>query len=394
MKQYDAIIIGAGPIGCYTAQLVAKQFHQVALIEEHPRVGEPLQCAGLVTKRVFDITKLPQTSLVLNTIKGAIIHAPQGGLLTIGGDKTHALVIDRIGFDQALSQQACDAGTEIFLSSKATAIYKKETSISVDLTQQETKRTLTGSVLIGADGPHSVVRTLFKFPAPKEVLRGIGATVTNISLDPKYVHIYLGSNIAPGFFAWIIPTNKIGNEARIGLCCNKTALPKQCFNHLLKQPLLNNATITNHIGGTIPLGPLKRTVHDHILLVGDAAAQVKPTSGGGIYPGLVCARHCATAVNEALQDSPVNQQLLDSYHATWTKDIGKELSIGMQFRKIYQQLTEEQFDTYLQKFNDDKTRDTINTYGDIDYPSKLAFPLLKNVPSLLKFLPFLFKRSQ
>ena len=54
-------------------------------------------------------------------------------------------------------------------------------------------------------------------------------------------------------------------------------------------------------GGTIPLGPLKKTVDDHVMLVGDAAAQVKPTSGGGIYPGLLCATQCAIVAEEAVQ---------------------------------------------------------------------------------------------
>lgn len=394
MEHYDVVVVGAGPIGCSVAYQIAQQHHRVALVEEHETVGEPLQCAGLITQRVFDLLSIPQTNIIQNTIYGAHIHSPAGHILTIGGDKTHALVINRTQFDQKLSAQTCDAGTEIFLKSRTTSVQQNSTGVDLNIIHHGKTQHLNSSILIGADGPHSTIRSLFGFPQPAEILRSIGAEVTNISLDPRYVEIFLGHDIAPGFFAWVIPTNIQGTEARIGLCCDNTGSPQQCFKQFLKQPLLQETTITTRIGGAIPLGPLKKTVHSHVVLVGDAAAQVKPTSGGGIYTGLVCARHCATAVHQALQGNIVDLRALKTYHTTWTKDIGRELNLGMRFRTLYRRFTDEQFDTYLQKFNDDKTIDVINTYGDIDYPSKLAFPLLKTTPSLLKFLPLFLRKKK
>ncbi|GAH55465.1 unnamed protein product, partial [marine sediment metagenome] len=220
-----------------------------------------------------------------------------------------------------------------------------------------------------------------------------GAKAENTDLDPKYVEIFLGRTIAPGFFAWAIPTNKEGTEARVGLCIDNTSnnTLKQCFNNLLKHKSLQNITTTKRIAGTIPLGALKKTTISNVMLVGDAAAQVKPTSGGGVYPGIICAKHCASVALDALENRDFNNRVLRKYHKLWTNEIGRELSLGMKVRKIIKSLDDKKMDKYLEKINNEKSIDIICKYGDIDYPSKLAFPLLKKNPSLVKLLPSAFR---
>jgi flavin-dependent dehydrogenase len=255
---------------------------------------------------------------------------------------------------------------------------------------------MKSKLLIGADGPHSHIRRLFNFPKPRETLKGIGAELTNTTLDPRYVHIYVGQTLAPGFFAWVIPTNTSGTTARIGLCIGKNSPHhlQHYYSLLLQQPLLKDTTIIRQFGGTIPLGPLKNTVEDHLMLVGDAAAQVKPTSGGGLYPGLLCATHCSTVAEDALSTQRFDAAFLKRYHIKWTKDIGRELSLGMKFRTIFTRLTDRELNKYLEKLNKEKIIQIINTSGDIDYPSRLALPLIKAMPSLLSFAPTLLKRTK
>jgi digeranylgeranylglycerophospholipid reductase len=163
---------------------------------------------------------------------------------------------------------------------------------------------------------------------------------------------------------------------------------------LLQQPLLQGTTVMKRFGGAIPLGPLKKTVDNHVMLIGDAAAQVKPTSGGGIYPGLLCATQCAIVAEEALQKQQFDGEFLKRYHTKWIKEIGRELSLGMRFRKIFTNLTDEQLTKYLEKLNNKKTIDIINTHGDIDYPSQLALPLIRTSPSLLSLAPAMVKRTK
>jgi digeranylgeranylglycerophospholipid reductase len=395
MEKYDVAVVGGGPIGCYVAEQLASKGRQVAVFEEHHTTGEPVHCAGLVSQRVLDITKCPQDEIVQNTIYGAIIHSPAGALLTIGGEKVHALVIDRQRFDNHIAKNAQKAGATILRNHAVIAAKKQRSSLTLDIQHNEQVTLVHSQLLIGADGAHSHIRDSFGFPQPLEKLHGISAELSDARLNPKYVHIFVGSTIAPGFFAWVIPTNTHGTTARIGLCIGKhsTQPLQHYFATLLQQPLLQGTTVLKRFGGTIPLGPLKKTTADHIMLVGDAAAQVKPTSGGGIYPGLLCATSCSTIAEDALKKQCFDNEVLRRYHATWTKEIGRELFLGMRFRRIFTRLTDSHFNKYIEKLNTQKIIDTINTYGDIDYPSHLALPLLAAVPSLLSLAPALLKRN-
>ena len=108
------------------------------------------------------------------------------------------------------------------------------------------------------------------------------------------------------------------------------------------------------MGGVVPLGALKKTYTQNVLLVGDAAAQVKSTSGGGIYTGLLCASHCSKVAIDALEKDDYTSQFLKKYHKLWNADIGRELYLGMKFRKIYKNLSDKQMDKYIEKFQNPK----------------------------------------
>jgi len=396
MNDYEIIVAGGGPIGCFTAEQLALKGIKVAVVEEHNTIGEPLHCAGLVTKRVFDISKCSQIGIVQNKIYGAHIHSPDGSVLTIGGKKIHALIINRPLFDQELAQAAENAGANLLTGNKIISAKKQDHSIILSIQDNQHIKTVRCHLLIGADGSHSRIRNTFGFPKPTETIQGIGAELSDTTLDPRFVHIYVGNNIAPGFFAWAIPTNQRGTTTRIGLCIGKqsTQTLQHYFTTLLKQSLLQGTTVMKRFGGTIPLGSLKKTIDDNVMLVGDSAAQVKPTSGGGLYPGLLCATHCVIVAEEAVHKKTFDAQFLKRYHRKWTKEIGRELTLGMRFRKIFTSFTDVQLNKYLQKLNNKKTVDIINTYGDIDFPSRLALPLVKASPSLLSFAPAMLTRTK
>jgi len=392
---YDVAVIGGGPIGGYVAGEIASRGFEVAIFEQNKQIGKPLKCAGLVTSRVFDFLDIPKNLVVQNKIKGAHIHSPSGHKLIIGGDKVHALVINRPLFDRKIIKSSIRKGAEIFLENKVTSAQLHEDQIEIKTSQNNDVKC---NILIGADGPYSKTRDRFAMSQPTEILRGIGSEITDTELDPDFVEIFVGENIAPGFFAWIIPTNEHGTEARTGLCISQESIkpPSHYFSNLFKNkyssPYLKNAKITRKIGGSIPLGVLKKTHTSNVMLVGDAAAQVKPTSGGGIYTGLLCGSYCSSVVTEALQRNNFSLQFLKKYHKLWSTDIGRELYIGMKFRRIFKNLTDRQMDKYIEKFQKQKITEIISEYGDIDYPSKLVKPLLKHTPSLIKLLPSMIKK--
>ena len=386
MDEYDVLIVGGGPIGGQVACNIAKENYAVAVFEKNKEIGVPMNCAGLITPRVFDFLDISKKDVIKNMVKGANIHSPNGSILSIGDGRVHALVIDRTKFDQKIIKNSQKSGAEVFIGYKVKNIKKSKNYYEV-----ETLKNLKckGKLLIGADGPLSLVCKKLNFPKPHEYLLGVGAEVSNTDLNPDIVEIFVGNNIAPGFFAWIIPLNREGTCARIGLCSNQKTKksPKFYFDALLKNkftaPYLKNVKIEKNIGGLIPLGVLKKTYSSNVMIVGDAAAQIKPSSGGGIYPGLLCADHCANVAVDALTNNDLSYHFLKKYQKLWVKDFGRELSMGMKFRSFYKRLSDKQFNKYIEFFKKPKVIDIINNYGDIDYPSKILKPLIKKFPLIL-----------
>jgi geranylgeranyl reductase family protein len=394
MLEYDVAIVGGGPVGSFVASKIAREKFNVTVFEKNKEIGLLLNCAGLITRRVFKFLSIPKNIVIQNMIKGAHIYSPSGKILTIGGNKVYGVAIDRIKFDKEIMKNAKNNGAEFFLGNNVLSVQKNKGFVEIKTSE---KVDIRCKLVIGADGPRSTIRDRFVFPEPREFLRGIGAEVYNINIDPDFVNIFVGRDIAPGFFAWIIPTKHDGTSARIGLCIRQDAVhsPKHYFSNFLKNKqvseYLKNMRITRCMGGIIPLGVLKKTYDSNVMLVGDAAAQVKPTSGGGIYPGLLCAKHCANVALEALRSDDFSASSLKKYQKLWSRDFGNELNMGIKFRSIFKKLTDKQMDKYIEKFQNPKIIETVNKYGDIDYPSKLVKPMLKKIPTLLKLAPSVIK---
>jgi len=392
MKTHDVAIVGGGPIGGYVAGEIAQAGYDVVVFEEHKQAGAPRKCAGLVTPRTLDFFSFSTSNIIQNEIYGANIHSPSGKTLSIGGDKLHAYAIDRPRLDAAIISRAGTGGADVLFDHNVLTAQRATNGVVVTSKHKNTTKQIICNLVIGADGAHSKIRDIFHFPQPAETLIGMGAEVTNTRLDPKYVELFVGNKVAPGFFAWVIPITEDGTKARIGLCTLTTVNQsvKYYFSHLFKHrlvsPFLQKAKVTNYIAGSIPLGLLKKTVDTNVMLVGDAAAQVKPTSGGGVYTGLSCARYCSAVAVEALSKKIFTNQFLKKYQKAWVDDLGRELLWGMRFRTIFKNLTDRHLDKYFEKINDEKILEAVNEHGDIDYPSKLIMPLLKKTPSLLKLL--------
>ena len=86
------------------------------------------------------------------------------------------------------------------------------------------------------------------------------------------------------------------------------------------------------------------------MVVGDAAGQVKPTSGGGIYYGLLCADIAADTLHRALQEGDFSAGMLSRYERKWKKRLGRELKIGYWARRMFERLSDGQIDRIFDKF--------------------------------------------
>jgi geranylgeranyl reductase family protein len=380
-KSYDAVVIGGGPIGGFTAGLIAKAGFSTAIIEEHDTIGEPVQCAGLISPRCLEIVKIPGNP-VINKLSVAEIFSPSGTQLNIRSTQIQAVVIDRSDFDRRIIGAAQDNGAVLIQGERAKSIRLGD-KVRVDLGA----RSITAKLVIGADGARSAVRESMKLEGPAVLLNGLTAEISGLEIDQDRAKVFFGREVAPNFFAWIIPA---GDIARVGLCVlggGKTAYErfKDLFDKGPISTILSGGRIERYHSGLIPLGPLDRTFGSNAMLVGDAAGQVKATSGGGIYPGLVCARHCAATAVRALGEGDCSERSLASYHRNWRAEIGDELDKAMMMQRVFSSLDDSQLEDIFRMMSNPEIIETINRTGDIDFPSKLGWMLLRKEPGFLKY---------
>ena len=410
--EYDVLVIGAGPAGLKTANAISEQGYSVVVIEEHPSIGWPVQCSGLVTPRVKHIENINDDKIILSEIFGATIYSATGKKLELTSKSPKAIVLDRLYFDRYLGKLAVKSGVELHLNTvfvnakreNKKIISEIRTTESNPLNRDWKKIKIKSKILVGADGPFSRVATVFGFSAVKEKIPGLEIETTNGKVahanNKRNVSIYLGNEYAPGFFGWTIPTD---TRVKIGLCTVSEAphKVKYYFQKLFTHPgfTCNSQPTTNYlrqatqyISGTIPIGYREKTVTDNVLLVGDAAGQVKPLSGGGIYTSLVCAQYCAETVIEALEKKDYSYQLLKNYENKWHKKFGYEFKRALRLRKIFKNLRDKDIDriiTYLN--NEKKLLAMVSKIGDIDYPGKTIFTLLRVFPKAARFIYPLIK---
>ncbi|MCK5576945.1 MAG: NAD(P)/FAD-dependent oxidoreductase, partial [Dehalococcoidales bacterium] len=161
--------------------------------------------------------------------------------------------------------------------------------------------------------------------------------------DIDEVEVYLGQEVAPGFFAWLVPTSPSRGLAGLLARRKPGIYLERLLSSLRSQGKIGLAEAEPGYRG-ISLRPLERTYARRVLVVGDAAGQVKPTTGGGIYFGLLAAEIAVQKLKRALEQDDLSASSLAGYEKEWKKRLGKELGVGYWARKLYERLSDRQLD--------------------------------------------------
>ena len=314
----EIVIVGAGPAGCYMAQLLKSYGIKTRIIEKHSEVGKQPRCAGFVGKQVFENTLLPiSKSSIVNQINGALFFYEDNSFLIKRKDV--AYVINREKFDRNLSQ-----GLDVECEKKLIEI-KKEGSGYILKTNFED---IYADLVIGADGPKSQVREFMgigRNKGKREIIKYYTGVQYRIKLDkdlfsPGVVQVHLREGVS--FFIWVIPEGN--NIIRLGLIAENS---RKHLNQFIKD-LKITGKIIERLAGMVSLG-YTQSFYKNIALVGDAACQVKPLTGGGIYYGLKSAEILVECVREGR---------LSEYDKRLKKKFGREIRFGLKGRQIYEKL--------------------------------------------------------
>lgn len=378
MRSYDVIVVGAGPAGATAATVAARHGAKVLLLEEHTQIGRPIQCTGLLSVRGWRLARVSD-SIIVREITGVRVHSPDGSVYELGGDRVRAYVIDRDRFDQSLVERAAKVGVAVQTGVRAVELgpYEKGERTLITQTPGGARQSLRAAVIIGADGPHSLLAQHAGLPRPKKMLLGFQAIVGAYGRTPlrdDFVEVFFGKHWAANFFAWSVPAAE--GTARVGVATDLISEAKVCFERLRRE-YHNSGKILAYQSGMIPIGPAARTVTDGFLIVGDAAGQAKPTSGGGIYTGMLCGRIAGEVAARCALSGKTQARFLNEYERQWRAKLERELSLGLRAHQILTQLSDEQIAHALKLLALPALRKLIERVGDIDYPSKIARELLR-----------------
>ncbi len=316
---YDVAIVGGGPIGLYSAELCRRYGLSYVVLEEHNEIGKPNHCSGLISTRLKNFVKFDR-NFIEHEIRACVLHSKNISV-KLEKRETAAYVIDRERFDKTLSK-----GKNIKFNTRVAGFSRESGKIRI----HTNKGDFEAKVLLACDGANSVIRKKLGI-RPKETLIGIIAIKKKKNTE-DFVELWFDKSSLDDGFYWKIPRGRREEYGMLGKYANFKQL-EDFFG--IKE--------YDKRAGVISLGIIK-TYSDRILLVGDAACQVKPWSGGGVVYGLKSAEIAIKTIREAFKKNDFSEEFLGRYDKEWKRTMGKQIRMGMLYRKLYKKINNREID--------------------------------------------------
>jgi len=397
-EKADIIVVGGGPCGSFSAFTAARLGAEVSVFEEHKEIGVPKHCAGHLSiaglKRLG--LRLPH-GIVENEFKGAIFHSPSGKKIVIRRASPVTCVVNRELFDKYILNLAIKSGVRYFLESRVKSfLFDSGFVAGVAFRKGRVEKSLASSVVINAEGCSSTLlkRTGLQTLDGSMVVNAIQAEVDRVDeVDLDMVEVYLGRKYASGFFAWIIP--KRDDSAKVGLAA-RTGNPREYLRRFMeKHPAaskkLRRSDVTNLSVHPISLGgPIPKTYSKGLLVVGDAASQVKPTTGGGVIVGLSCSRIAGEVACEAVKKNDFSEAILSRYQSRWRELVGFDLAVMRQTRKLLNRLSDRKIDKIVDLCGKLGVDSVLEEAGDLDFQGRSLIRMIKHPAVPIAMLYFIF----
>jgi geranylgeranyl reductase family protein len=333
---WDVIVVGAGPAGSVCAEQLARRGHAVVLLERDDTPGACANCTGIIGDEAFGAFDLPR-GLVVHTISDVTFRGPYRREVGFAAGRDLAHVVRRFEFDAALAERARQAGAELRTGVRISGGNRTPAGVEAYGVAGGRGVVFHGRAIVLAVGYHLALLRSFDMDGPREFVQGVQMLCR--ARDLRRTEVFVGRRYAPGSFGWAVPLDN--GWAKVGLTTEVRA-----------RRYLDAIIASEHLSGRldladarirlspIPIGTLGRTHDDRVLVVGEAAGQVKTTSNGGIYYSMLGAREAAATLDTALRCDDLSAAALSSYDDAWRDLLGPELDTGRELRSAFDSMSD------------------------------------------------------
>jgi len=372
----DALIIGGGPAGLYAAERIAQHGHAVLVCEEHEAIGSPVHCTGILAAESFGQFNLPK-DITLNSLSTARFVSPSGLVVDYETPTPLATVIDRVAFDRALADRARAAGADIREGMRVASL---ETAAD-GVTAVAGGECIRARLAVLACGANYGIQRRFGLGLPGLYLhtaqRELPAT------RPRGVELHFGRRIAPDGFAWAVPVVRSdGLYARIGAMASDDAVG--AYGRMVARVAAPWGIAVDAVPPrqkVLPLGEIPRTYGDRLLVVGDAAGLVKPTTGGGIHYSILSAGLAAEVADCALRRDCLDAASLSKYERNWRHVLSDELASQHALRRVVTSLDDAEVDSLFDLAQTDGIMPLVRKTAHFNQHRHLIRALFKHPPA-------------
>ena len=356
-SNYDVVVVGGGPSGCMAAIEVAKAGYSVCVLEKDRDIGMPVRCGEAIGNEGLTQFFKPKKEWIATEITAAELIAPNGKNIKVHFVHETGFILNRRIFDYDVSRIAVKNGAEVYTKSFVKSLIIDDESnfvkgVVVKYFDKEIK--IYSKIVIGADGVESRVgrwggiKTTVKI---KDMESCLQYSVANINLNKNQMKMYVGKEYAPGGYLWIFPKGDGFANIGIGISgkYSKHKSAKKYLDDFIDREYPNVSILSTVCGGVSCPKPHKEPINNGLILVGDAAHQINPMTGGGIASGMRGGQIGGQVVVLSLKNKDYSKMFLSQYPKKMFKVFGNNHNRYYRIKEAIHNLEDEDFNYIANK---------------------------------------------
>jgi geranylgeranyl reductase family protein len=380
---HDLAVVGGGPAGLLAARRCADAGLDVVLLEEHPNIGDPVHCTGIISLETAALAKISD-DIVLGRLERARLISPSGATCEVdwtATDNEEILVVDRALFDRGLAEQAERAGVAIRTRARVDEIRVSARSVTLEASGAR----VSARACVLACGVSYRLHRQLGFGLPGHVVHTAQIEVEAEAAETA--ELFFGHDVAPGGFIWAVPIRR-GDRPGLKLGALARGDAGACLVRFLHRPEVRARLVSEPgrmIRRLLPLQPAPQTAAARVLLVGDAGGFTKPTTGGGIYYSLLTAMLAAETLIEAFQVDRLDGEYLGRYETRWEAELGADLRVSGWLRQFLTRCRDGEVDGLVRALGSESVQAVIHDTARFNRHRELIVALVREpgIASLL-----------